>query len=136
MFLQKGASRLARPQPGSLARTQVATPHMWIWRAVIVIGWALVVTSLVMFAWELLHWMQNGTWRSISLAKMVHLPNLDRGADMGSSYLDCLHGVFRWFVRMPAVVMLFVGGLICSWRANDLHTRAELQAKPLRPMPR
>lgn len=42
MFQQKGAPRSSRLRLDGVAELQVATPRMWIWRAVIVIGWALI----------------------------------------------------------------------------------------------
>ncbi len=136
MFQQKETSRLVRPVPASHDPARVVTPSMWLWRAVIVIGWGLVVTSLVLLAWEVLQWFEEGTWRSISLAKMVHMPKLDHGQDQDWSSLDPLRAALRWFGRMPAVAMLFVGGLVCSWRANDLHTHAEAEAARSRPAAR
>ena len=99
----------------------------------IVIGWALVVTSVMIFAWECLHWLHDGTWRTISLAKMIHLPVSDHGADRQWSSIEFLRSTCHWIGRMPAVAMLFIGGLVCSWRANDIHTYEEAQVARVRP---
>ena len=128
MLRQSAASRLQRPRPATVAPAQVTTRSMWVWRAVIVIGWTLLVTSFVLLAWEIVHWLQEGTWRSISLAKMTHMPDLNQSSEQSWSSHDFFRAAVRWFGRMPAVEMLFIGGLVCSWRANNNHTRAEAHA--------
>ena len=125
MFQQKRAPRLASLISAHAQPSRAATPHMWVWRAFIVVGWGLIVTSLCLFAWEFVHWLQDGIWHSISIAKMTRMPNLDREVDHGWSCMEIVRVAFRWFGRMPATTMLFIGGLVCSWRANDLHAAAE-----------
>ena len=127
MFRQREAPHPPRLIQAHHTRRQVATPNMWVWRAFIVIGWGLIVTSLCLLTWELVHWLHEGTWRSVSMAKMIHSPKLDPGPHQDWSCVEIIRSAFRWFGRMPAVLMLFVGGVTCSWRANDLHAAAEAE---------
>ena len=126
-FRQQRAPHPTRLIQAHPRHRQVTTANMWVWRAFIVIGWGLIVTSLCLLTWELVQWLHEGTWRSVSMAKMIRMPNLGQGPHQDWSGVEIVHSAFRWFGRMPAVLMLFVGGLICSWRANDLHAAAEAE---------
>lgn len=101
---------------------------MWLWRVAIVVGWGSMAASAFLFGWEVLLWLRDGTWQSISLSRATHIRISDGIVAEDWQRLEYLFGIAHWLGQMPAAMVLFVGGIVCSWRANDLYMIAETKA--------
>ena len=106
------------------------TPALWMSRAVIVFGWALILSGLVVFGGNCLAWLRDESWRQPSLADLWgHLP---LGGDRASAGWEDMRGlhhllfhVLHWFGRFPISLVLVVVGLAAAWTGNGAHDRAE-----------
>ncbi len=107
-----------------------ATPALWMSRAAIVFGWALILSGLVLFGWDCLAWLRDGSWPQSSLADLWgHLPLGGDRASAGWQEMRGLHyllfRVLHWFGRFPISLVLVVAGLTAAWTGNGAHDRAE-----------
>lgn len=108
-----------------------ASPALWLARAAIVLGWALILSGIGLFCWDCLTWLRDGTWHRSSLADLWgHLPLGGDRASEGWEEMRGLHymlfRILHWFGRFPISLALVVVGLAAAWTGNGVHDRAEL----------